>query len=340
MKKIIVSIVAVSLLLGGSAVAYFYFFAEAESGSTDFVSKWDTLNQIEPVEFSMRNQTFVLPVQSATSTLEATTTPQTVTLNLVSPGNVRDYPMGQLTTTEGERVTLTALDDFLSEEVAGKRALLLRKESEIGGEEYFLGIITITGETVEHLNSLRISDHIRPRSLQTDGSTVVFNYDVHDRDQDFTETPRINTSATIDLAEERVIIAGRYPKTEAVIRYKNFSGTYTWLYTDTNEDERIEPIDPTAFTMRFNANRVELTTDCNSGSSVFKTEPLPATTFTIESISTTSMFCESEQEDEYFAMIESITSYEEAEDGMLTFQLANNQTMSFVPKGRELEFGS
>jgi heat shock protein HslJ len=114
---------------------------------------------------------------------------------------------------------------------------------------------------------------------------------------------------------------------------------YRWEYTTSGED-RVEPIVPDTFTLRFNGNRVELETDCNAAGGVFVTEPLPATTFTVEPLVATSRFCESTQEDDYFAMVEAITAYTETEDGQLTFTLADGREMVFVPRERALEFGS
>lgn len=350
MKKIIIGGAAIVILLGSGVAAYFFYFKEEQSGSSDFVSKWDLIDVIEPVEFSMRGQTFKIPAgeevveaTEASDSEEVTELPRdeevAVELNLVAPGNVRDYPMGRIDRADGTRVTLTALDDFLSDEIAGKRAVLLRKHTPEAGDEFYFGIIRITGDRVEHLSSLPIGDHIRPRSLATDGDTIVFNYDVHDRGQELAETPRINTSATFDLATETVLIAGRDPKTEAVVRYKTFSGQYLWQYTET-ADARIEPIEPDKFTLRFNANRIELGTDCNSGDSTFSTEPLPATSFAVQNISATTMFCESEQEDIYFGMVGNIVSYEESEDGTLTFLLNDDSEMVFIPREQALEFSS
>jgi len=342
MKKVIILLIVTGVITAGGAASYYLLLQPEESGPTNFVSKWDLMNVIEPVAFSMRGQTFKIPqVYSAeaedvgTSGIEE----MIVELNLVSPGNVRDYPMGRTMLEDGTRVTLTALDDFLSDEIAGKRAVLLRKNTPDKGDEFYFGIIRINGEQVEHLSSLPIGDHIRPRSLRAEGNAVVFNYDVHDRGQAVAETPRINTTATFDIANEVVLIVGRDPKTETVIRYKSFSGEYIWSHTQ-QSDNRVEPVEPGKFTLRFNANRVELYTDCNTGNSTFITEPLPATTFSVQNISTTSMFCESAQEDEYFAMVGSIKSYEEAEDGTLTFSLGDEDEMVFVPKERALEFGS
>lgn len=347
MKKVVIGVVAIGVLVASGLVIHFLFFQSEDSGPTNFVSKWDLMDIIEPVEFPMRGQTFRVPGmnelrgkgESEAEGEGREAEEVIVELNLVSPGNVRDYPMGRLELADGTRVTLTALDDFLSDEIAGKRALLLRKNTPAKGDEFYFAIIRIDGDRVEHLNSLPIGDHIRPRSLRAEGNNVVFNYDVHDRGQAVAETPRINTTATFDLAEEKVLIVGRDPKTEAVIRYKRFAGEYVWSYTQ-QSDNRVEPIEPGKFTLRFNANRVELYTDCNTGNSTFTTEPLPATEFAVQNISTTSMFCESEQEDEYFAMVGSIKSYEEAEDGTLTFSLEDGDKMVFVPKERALEFGS
>jgi len=316
--------------VAGFGLWYVYLLqVDTEVDSTSFVSKWDLMDRIEPVEFSMQGQTFIVPGLEEVVLVE---------MNLIAPGNVRDYPMGRVNVGE-ERIVLTALDDFLSEEVNGRQAIVLRKNTPDRGDEFYLGIISIVDDVVTPITSLFIGDHIRVRNIRTENNNVVVNYDVHDREQRVTETPRVNTTATFDIVEERIVIAGRDPKTEEVIQFKRFAGVYLWSYTKRDGDT-IEPIVPDKFTLRFNGNRIELGTDCNSGSGTFTTEPLPSTAFTVGTIATTSMFCESEQEADYFAMMAAIESYEEKDDGSIIFSLGTDQSMVFVPRDRVLEFGS
>ncbi len=331
MKKIAISMF-VCTFFGAAGFGLWYAFSlqgDTEGSSTSFVSKWDLMDRIEPVEFSMQGQTFIIPGLDEAVSVE---------MNLIAPGNVRDYPMGR-GEVGGETMSVTVFDDFLSEAVNGRRAIILRKNTLEKGDEFYLGIITISGDVVTHSNSLFIGDHIRVRNIRTENNTVVVNYDVHDRDQGVLDTPRVNTTATFDIVEEKVLIAGRNPKTEEFIQFKTFSGVYLWQHTDRG-GERFVPNTPEKFTLRFNANRIELGTDCNSGSASFVTEPLPSSVFTVDTIATTSMFCESEQEGDYFGMISAIRSYEEKEDGSIVFTLENNQSMVFVPRDRALEFGS
>lgn len=329
MKKVLIGIGAM-VLLGALAGAGYYFYPRAtESGPTDFVSKWDLMDQIEPVTFPMRDQRVTFPETDISALL-----------NLVSTGDRRNYPMARAELPERGVVSLTAIDDFVSDEVAGKRAVLLRLVDQDLLEQYYLGIVRDENTQITHLSSLYVGDHIRPQRFEVVGENLVFYYLVHDREQPFNAIPLVETSMTVAMTDETVLIAGRSPKTETVIAYKAFSGVYRWEYTAGESNERVAPVVPETFTLRFNANRLELETDCNAASAIFVTEPLPATTFTVEPLVATSRFCESAQEDDYFAMIEAITSYTEAEDGQLTFTLGDGREMVFVPRERVLEFSS
>jgi heat shock protein HslJ len=235
--------------------------------------------------------------------------------------------------------TLVAYDNFASEPIDNWRAVPIAVTRQGTTTQWFIARLQQEGESWQHVDSVFLGEDLRMSSMTVNGDTVEVEYLVHDRTQARTEVPRVTTTAIIELPTAVVVQAGRTPKTEAVVEYKRFSGEYQWQSTTGANGVVVTPDTASAFTLRFDANRLSLTTDCNSGSAEFTTEPLPATAFSVGSIASTKMFCESAQEAIYFAMIQQIVSYEETDEG-LTFTLADESEMVFVPKVEELPFAT
>jgi heat shock protein HslJ len=130
------------------------------------------------------------------------------------------------------------------------------------------------------------------------------------------------------------------PKNEEYIEIKSFAGEYLWQDTTGSDGVKITPSTPDVFTLLFDANRISLGTDCNTGSANFVAESGSSTKFTVESIAQTKLFCAAGQEVEYFDMVAKISDYNEASDGTITFSLNDNGKMVFVPKVKKLEFAA
>jgi len=263
---------------------------------------------------------------------------QLVTLNLVSPSAKRDFPMARFShASTAKETTLVAYDDLVSDEVAGWRSVPISLTPRSASTQWYLARLRLVDEEWQHVDSIYIGEDLKISTVKIKAENVEINYLVHDRNQVPTEVPSVSTTAIISLLTGEVVQAGRVPKTEAVIAYKRFSGEYLWEKTINTESEVITPVKADAFTLRFDGNRIQLETDCNSGSATFSTEPLPANTFSVAPIATTMMFCESVQEAEYFDMVKNIVTYDDTE-GVLTFTLTDASQMIFIPKQRALQF--
>lgn len=329
MKKIIIAVVTL-ILLAGAAGAGYYFFMFDDGYSNPRPPKDLTGIIVPPVEFPMKGKKFVVP--NASTTTE-------VTLDLVSPTAKRDYPMARFTASDGATVNqLVALDDFTTKFENNLRAVPIVVSSNEVNLTYYVAILE--GEEMNHVTSLPIGDMIKVQSVTREGNTVTVNYLVHDRLQDVTEIPRVTTTAVFDIVAKTIVQAGRTPKTETYVETKSFAGEYVWEKTDTAAGAEVIPGKPDTFTLLFDANRISLGTDCNTGSATFVAETGSSTTFTVDAIAQTKMFCESAQEGEYFGMIAKITNYDEDTDGTLTFELSDGGSMVFVPKIKKLEFAA
>jgi heat shock protein HslJ len=329
MKKIIIAVVSL-IVLAGAAGAGYYFFVYDDGKSDPRPPKDLTGIVVPPVEFPMKGKTFVVPNASTTTA---------VVLDLVSPTAKRDYPMARFTAADGVTVSqLVALDDFTTGLENNVRAVpIVVSNSEID-QLYYLAVLE--GDDMTHTTSLPIGEMIKIQSVIREGNNVTVNYLVHDRVQELTEIPRVATAAIFDIVAKTVVQAGRTPKTETYVETKSFVGEYLWEETITADGSIVTPGKPDTFTLLFDANRISLGTDCNSGSATFSADSGSSTKFTVDAIAQTKMFCESAQEGEYFGMIAKITNYDENTDGTLTFDLNDGASMVFVPKVKKLEFAA
>jgi hypothetical protein len=328
MKKIILIIIVVLLLCGAGGAGYYFFVYKATPKST-YTPKDLTGLIVLPVEIPLQGKTFSVPDMEGVST----------TLTFVSSTPKRDYPMGRFTSPDGVvEGTLVAQDDFVSDLINGRRAVPIVVSQGGSGEFYYLAILEDDGTTMRHIASVPLGDRIRVTEITNNGTQVTLTYLVYDRGQAFAETPRVVTSAIVDIASGALIQAGRNPLAESILGDKIFRGVYVWQETVTG-DTTVRPEKPDAFMLTFDANALRLDTDCNSASAPYKALFGSSTEMTVETLAKTSKFCESNQEGIYFDMIQSITSYTETGTA-ITFTLKDDSTMTFMVKGKELEFAS
>jgi hypothetical protein len=327
MKKIII-IASIILVLALTAGGAYYFFMLDDGYGDPRPPKDLTGIIVPPVEFPMKGKTFVVPDASST---------QSVVLDLVSPTATRDYPMARYTDDSGVVSTLVAQDDFTTPYSNNVRAVPILVSNSVTTQSY---LALLEGEEGIHSASLPIGQMIKIQSVTRSENSVTVTYLVHDRLQDFSEVPAVPTTAIFDIVSKQIVQAGRVPKNEEYTEIKSFVGEYLWKETTGSDGTKITPRTPDVFTLLFDANRISLGTDCNTGSANFVAETGSSTKFTVETIAQTKLFCDAGQEVEYFAMVSKISDYSEAGDGTLTFDLSGDGEMVFIPKVKNLEFAS
>ncbi len=327
MKKIIIAVVAL-ILLAGAGTAGYYFFVRDDAHYVPRPPKDLSGIVVPPIAYSMKGKTFSIPNEASSS----------VILDLVSPTAKYDYPMGRFVTADGARViTLTAQDDFATE-VENKVQAVPIIVTEGGLQNNFLAILE--GDNLDHVASLPIGQMIKIQTVVRAGNQVTINYLVHDRGQELAEVPKIQTTALFDIVTKQVMQAGRTPASETYIAVKSFVGEYLWKTTKFSDGKTVIPRKDGVFTLQFDANRISLGTDCNTGSALYKAETGSSTSFTIEPIDSTKMFCEPGQEGEYFSMMQSVLDYDEEADGTIVFTLKDDALMTFTPKKSQPEFAT
>lgn len=327
MKKIIIALVTLILLAGAGAAGYYLFMTDNSHRAPKPPKDLSGI-VVPPVSFSMKGKTFIIPNQASTSLI----------LDLVSPTAKYDYPMGRFTSADGTKViTLTAQDDFATA-IENKVQAVPIIVTEEALSNNFLAVLE--GDNLDHVASLPIGQMIKIQTVVRTGNQVTVNYLVHDRWQELAEVPKIQTTAIFDIATKQIIQAGRTPASETFIATKLFVGEYLWKTTKFSDGKTVIPRKEGVFTLQFDANRISLGTDCNTGSAVYSASTGSSTSFTIEPIASTKMFCEPGQEGEYFSMMQSVLDYDEEIDGTLVFTLKDDALMTFTPKKSQPEFAT
>ena len=328
MKKIIVGSVVIGVVCAIGAAAYFLWWLPNQSQSRNSYIPIEEVLPSIPVSF-LKNKTFTVPEMPEVS----------VILDLLSPTARRDYPMGRFTSIDGVvSGSLVALDEYTTPYENNKRAVPIAVNVGGSGEFYYLAILE--GDDMRHATSVPLGDRLKIMNISRSGDQVTVNYYVHDRNQAMAEVPTVSTAAVIDISNGTVVHAGRNPANEEVLITKNFTGKYRWVATTLEDDTEVKPTDPNRFTMTFDGNRLTLETDCNTGSATFSAGVGSSTTFTVDAIAATKMFCDSKQEAEYFAMFGKAVTYQESADGKLTLELNDGGVMEFTQVKSALEFES
>ena len=326
MKKIIIGVVVALALMGIAGASYFFYFKESDYGVSKPPKDLSGL-VIQPVAVPMKGRTFMVPNASST----------TVTLDYVASTARRDYPMGRFTDSDGAPQTLVALDDFTSDYANNFRSVPLMVTAG-DNQTYYLAILQ--GDEMKHIATLPLGTMIKIQSVTRLDNQVTINYFVHERVQALSEVPALATTAIFDIEAKTILQAGRDPRNEMLVEVKSFVGEYLWKTTKYSDGRTVTPNKPDVFTMLFNANQISFGTDCNTGSATYKAETGSSTTFIVDTMASTKMFCEPGQEGEYFSMVQSITNYTESISGAIVFTLADKAIMTFTPKVDELEFAS
>lgn len=328
MKKISILGSIGLIVLGVTGGTWYYFFGMSTASTSVRPPKDLAGIIVPPVTYAMKGKTFFVP--HATNTK--------VVLDLVSPTAKYDYPMGRYTGSDGVSIfTLSAQDD-LATSVSDNLQAVPIVIAEGDTRRYYLAILA--GEDLAHVASLPIGDMIKIQNVSRTDNQVTILYLVHDRAQAPTEVPSVSTTAIFDIKNKQIVQAGRTPATESYVATKSFAGEYIWKTTKFSDGKTVTPNKPDVFTLLFDANRISLGTDCNTGGSIYTAKTGSTTSFIIEPIVSTKMFCEPGQEGEYFSMMQSVQDYTEGPDGTIIFILKDDAKMTFVPKIKTLEFAS
>jgi len=327
MKKILILIGGLVLLLVVAAATYYYFFQEPPNKTRP---KRDTSGMIvQPTKHSMKDYIFVVPGST-----------DQIVLSLSFSVAIRDYPMGRFTqsgstTKDGQ---LVAMDNFATDLANNLQAVPISVVYAGEQPEYYLAIIRDDGTTKTHTSSLPLGPNLTITSVTREGDSVSVTYQAHTKAQSANEPPSVNTTAMVDIGRGLFTQEGRKPWLETIEAIKIFAGAYTWRETKQAGDSIITPSVTDVFTLTFDANRIILDTDCNTGGATFITPIGSTTALAFSDFSATSRFCESKEEGPYFDMIKNVTAFTEDANGTISFTLKDGATMIFEPKVKPLQF--
>ncbi len=318
MKKammIVGGMVSLAVIAGSGYALYAYLTPKTSPA----YAEPEPVAVVEPVKFPMQNQTFSVPHELVT-----------VTLNLVSSGTKRDYPMGRFTNASGTPGTLVAYDEFATAPETGVQAVPITVSYTPGETLAYLAVLDRATEAVTHVLSLPIGRNVTFRTVVRTGDQVTVAYAVHGLTQAPGEVPNVETSAIFDIRSGTVVQAGRDPLTEVPDAVTQFTGQYLWQATK-GDSGTVSPVKPNVYTLTFDANRINLGTDCNSASAAFVPPKLGTDSLVFTDLAVTEMFCEQTQESDYFAMIKAVKTFREVGENLI-FTLDDGREMTFIPK--------
>ena len=327
MKKMILLVCTILLLGGAGGAAYWYKTKGSDYGAVR-PPKDLTGVIVVPPTFPMKGRTFSVPGADNLS----------VVLDLGAPTARRDFPMGRFTASDGIVGELVALDDYVTEEGNGKRAVLISVKMGDAYPLYYLAVLG--GEDMKHATSLPIGTNIRVESIARNGDQVSVNYLVHDREQNPAELPTVPTTAIFDISAATVVQAGRNPATEEYTFIKTFAGKYFWKDTTLSDGTVVAPTTTKVFSWYFSGTNFSLGTDCNTADAPFTVGNGTSSDFKVGELVQTKRFCDTEHELAYFDMVRKIVRYQEASDGTITFSLDGGGKMVFEIDGKKLEFAA
>ena len=333
MKKIILIMVVLVILVGGVGAGV-YFGGLVPSGLLKSLTVSAPAPQPLPVTEVQPGVSFA-GLALAVPDMNGVTT----TLDLLSPTSRRDYPMGRFKDVDSGAVgNLVMYDEYATTYENGLRAVPISVSTTTGAQLFYLAVLT--GEDMKQATTVPLGTNIKIMGVARAGSQATVTYLIHDRDQQFEETPRITTATIVDIVKGSVLQAGRNPAAETIIVIKNFAPKYRWVETVADDGSKTIPSIPDKFFLIFDANRVTFQTDCNTGGATFTSGTGSSTAFVVDAIATTKMFCSSSEEGPYFAMFEKVKTYNLKPDGTLTLKFSGSGAMTFAPVIQKTETDS
>lgn len=144
---------------------------------------------------------------------------------------------------------------------------------------------------------------------------------------------------SMEMPAEAISVAGEETVDEPVVKHQTQKtkaepepvvlpeATYTWIETELDEMNIVEPADSYAFTLSFTDDQVVVETDCNHGVSSYSANEEKVFIFGIPAL--TKRSCRDSQESEYLKMLADVRSYNLSDEGVLQFKLKDGGSMRF-----------
>lgn len=239
----------------------------------------------------------------------------------------------QTFTLEGSPVTLTA--GLLEKEIApgsvakeiiryfgdeavgdingdGKVDKVFFVTKETGGSGVFFYVVGMlaTDTLPKGTQAVAIGDRIAPQSLEIRDGVVLVNYAERKPDEPFTSQPSVAKTVrlkldpiALDFGEVVVNFEGEADPTKMTL----FMKEWKWVKTTYNNDKEVFPIKKDVFLTIFTKEgNVLFKTDCNTMSAEYT---ISGDTISFGPITSTEMFCEGSQQDDFTKMVQDTERY-------------------------------
>jgi heat shock protein HslJ len=167
-----------------------------------------------------------------------------------------------------------------------------------------------------------LGDRISPEQLLADGQRIVVRYKTRASGESFATPTTIAQERVFVLNKKSGHLAQIDPEFSHEADPKTMTlnmKTWTWVHTIYNNDTRLTPSNPSAFTMMFmNDKTMAFTTDCNDLRGSYS---LDDRKIQFGSMTATRKYCDGSQEQAFTKMLGSIGSYFFTAKGQLVMEL-------------------
>lgn len=199
-------------------------------------------------------------------------------------------------------------------------AILLVNNPGGSGTFYYAVIAVNKNGTYHSTNALLLGDRIAPQTVTIKDGNAVFNYAVRKANEPMTTKPSVGKSLVVFLDQKTGQIGelvkdfeGEADPSKMTLDMKK----WVWVSAKSTDGKTIIPKNPSKFTLTFGTNeKLSVGTDCNGGGARYSVK---GTSITIEQMTSTMMFCEGSQEQEYNALLSAVSSFAFTSKGELVF---------------------
>ena len=190
------------------------------------------------------------------------------------------------------------------------------------GTFYYAAIAANIDGEYKGTDAIFLGDRIAPQTFYIQDNRAKINYVDRAVGEDFSVQPSIGKSihlqfdpVSLRLIQVAVNFEGEADPDQMTLGMK----TWQWNKTIYNNDTELIPVDSKDFTLTFKENSVfSATTDCNSISGTYE---IKDNQIIFRDISSTKMFCEGSQEQDFLSMLGKVQSFFFTNRGELIFEL-------------------
>ncbi len=212
--------------------------------------------------------------------------------------------------------------------------LILTRDLGGSGTFYYAALAVNVDGSYRGTDTILLGDRIAPQTFSVRGNRAEINYAVRVPTEPMVTEPSIGKTLhlqfdpeTLNLIEVAVNFEGEADPERLTLSMH----PWVWIKTTYNNDTEVVPHQAGAFTMVFKDDgSFSATTDCNSMAGSYE---VTQKQISFKDSAVTLKYCEGSQEQEFFAMLEEVSSFLFTSRGELVFELPLD-TGSMIFRGK------